>query len=172
MFLCFFSVLSVYAQLPVVLGAVLETGTGLLSGDDYGAGIVRITPFAGVWINGIGFVRLGASTDSHKRVSDYEEPEELKRMDISIQAGVTVLGPQYPYIALSYVKAGSYSNVGDSKWNEFGLGIGHRFSLSSFAAIVIEAEHRWIEEHYNKARYELVSGRRMQINFGLVANPF
>jgi hypothetical protein len=169
-FLCLFFAASIYAQVPVVLGAVLETGSGLLGSADYGAGIVRITPFAGVWINGIGFARIGISTDSQKTTDEDGSLNELKRMDISVQAGVTALGPEYPYIAASYVKAGSYSNAGDSKWNEWGLGIGHRFSLSPFAAIVIEAEHRWIAEHY----YEMqqVSGRRLQINFGLVANPF
>jgi hypothetical protein len=168
-FLCLLFAANIHAQLPFVLGAVLETGSGLLPGGDYGTGIARITPFAGVWINGIGFARLGASTDS-KKINGNVNSEERKRLDISVQAGVGLLGPEYPYIALSYAKAGSYSRAGDSKWNEWGMGFGHRFSLSPLAAIVIEAEHRWIAEHYNEQR-EQVSGRRLQINFGLVASP-
>jgi hypothetical protein len=169
-----FLAINAYSSFPVILGAVLEMGSGLLESGDYGTGVARITPFAGLWIDGLGFARLGVSTGSQKE-SGPGVSEELTRLDFSAQIGVSVIGPTLPYIAISYVKAGSYSKnpqTGDSKWNEFGAGFGHRFSLSPFAAVVIEAEHRWIMEHYDRQRGIDVSGRRLQMNFGLVANPF
>lgn len=157
--------------MPIV-GAVLEIGSGSLAYGDYGTGIVRITPFAGVWIDGIGFARFGVSTDSQKEQNDLGESKELKRLDFSTQIGISALGPAFPYIGVSYVRAGSYSQSNDAKWNEWGLGFGHRFVLSPLASIVVEAEHRWVAKHYDRLREAYVSGRRLQMNFGLVANLF
>ena len=161
MILCFCA--SGYAQnFPAVLGAVLETSTEIL----------RITPFAGLWINGLGFARIGINTGNQKETDDSGASIETKRLDISVQAGFSAIGPERPYIAASYVKNKAYSPSSDAVWNEWGLGIGHRFSLSPFAAIVIEAEHRWIAEHYDRLKNVNVSGRRLQMNFGLVAYPY
>ncbi|MDR0517043.1 MAG: hypothetical protein LBH25_08375 [Fibromonadaceae bacterium] len=172
-FLCVFAI-DAKVAMPVILGAVLETGSGLLESGNYGTGIARITPFVGIWMDGLGFARLGASTASQKEVIDPGVSEELNRLDFSTQIGLCIIGPEMPYIALSYVRAGSYSQnsqIGDSKWNELGAGFGHRFSFSPSASLVIEAEHRWITEHYDRRRNKEVSGRRLQMNFGLVASP-
>ncbi|MCL2206680.1 MAG: hypothetical protein FWB90_01120 [Fibromonadales bacterium] len=170
---CVFALSSGYAQgLPVVLGAVLETGSGLLEMDNYGNGIVRITPFAGVWINGIGFARVGISTSNKKEIPQNGYSDETKRLDFSTQIGFSAIGPERPYIAASYVRNKAYSSSSDFAWNEWGLGIGHRFMLSPYAAIVVEAEHRWITEHYDGNSGLDISGRRLQMNFGLVAQPF
>ena len=172
-FFCLFALINVYAQnLPVVLGAVLETGSGLLENDNYGNGIVRITPFAGVWINGIGFARIGVSTGNKKETGSTGSLDEVKRFDLSAQIGFSAIGPERPYIAVSYVRNKAYSSIADFAWNEWGLGIGHRFLLSPFAAIVIEAEHRWITEHYDRLRDLDISGRRLQMNLGLVVHPY
>jgi hypothetical protein len=172
--ICIFAIIAINtnASFPFILGAVLEMGSGLLESGNYGTGMSRITPFAGLWLEGLGFARLGVSTGSQKEIGDLGAPEELSRLDFSAQIGISAMGPTMPYIALSYVNAGSYSQKGDSKWNELGAGFGHRFSLSPFAALVLEAEHRWIMEHYDRQREKDVSGRRLQMNFGLVANPF
>jgi len=170
---CFFAPNSGYAQgLPLVLGAVLETGSGLLENDNYGNGIVRMTPFIGIWINGIGFVRVGVNTSNKEEINSDGSSDEWKRFDISAQIGFSLIGPERPYIAASYVRNQAYYPRTDVEWNEWGVGIGHRFSLSPFAAIVIEAEHRWITEHYDRLRSMEISGRRLQMNFGLVAQPF
>jgi len=172
-FFCLFALTNGYAQnLPVVLGAVLETGSGLLENDNYGNGIVRITPFAGVWINGIGFARIGISTSSKKETDSNGSLDEVKRLDLSAQIGFSAIGPERPYIAASYVRNKAYSSSADVTWNEWGLGIGHRFLLSPFAAIVIEVEHRWITEHYDRLRGLDISGRRLQMNLGLVVHPY
>lgn len=172
-FFCIFSLSNGYAQgIPVALGAVLEVGSGLIESDTYGNGIVRITPFAGVWINGIGFARFGVSTSNKEEIEPYGSLNETRRLDLSMQIGFSVIGPERPYIAGSFVRSKAYYPSADVAWNEWGLGIGHRFSISPFAGIVIEAEHRWIAEHYNRLQNADVSGRRLQINFGLVAQPF
>jgi len=170
----FFFCLSVpicgYAQnLPIVLGAVLETGSGLLENDNYGTGIIRITPFAGLWLNGLGFARIGVSTGSEEQTDSTGSISETRRFDFSAQIGFSAIGPERPYIAASYVRNISYSSDNDALWNEWGLGIGHRFSLSPFAAIVIEAEHRWIPKYYDRLQDLDISSRRLQMNFGLVA---
>ncbi len=162
-----------YAQnLPIVLGSVLEIGSGLLENDSYGTGILRITPFAGLWINGLGFARIGASTGSEERTDSTGFISETKRFDFSAQIGFSAIGMERPYIAASYVRSKIYSPNSDASWNEWGLGIGHRFSLSPFAAIVIEAEHRWIPKHYDSLQNIDISGRRLQMNFGLVVYPY
>jgi len=152
-----------YAQnLPVVLGSVLETSTE----------IIRITPFAGLWINGLGFARIGISTGSQEQTDPTGFVNEKKRLDFSAQIGFSAIGPERPYIAASYVRCKSYSLNNDAVWSEWGLGIGHRFSLSPFAAIVIEAEHRWIPKHFDSLQGLDISGRRLQMNFGLVVYPY
>ncbi|MCL2283495.1 MAG: hypothetical protein FWC26_09285 [Fibromonadales bacterium] len=172
-FFCIFAISYGHAQgLPVVFGAVLETGSGLLEGDNYGNGIVRITPFAGVWLNGIGFARLGINTNNKKEIYSNGATEEVKRFDISMQIGFSAIGPERPYIAASYVRNKAYYPSSDAAWNEWGAGIGHRFMFSPLAAIIIEAEHRWITKHYDRDKGSDISGRRLQINFGLVAQPF
>jgi hypothetical protein len=170
---CFFAPICGYAQnLPAVLGAVLETGSGTLENNNYGTGIIRITPFAGLWINGLGFARIGISTSGQKETDSTGSLSEIKRLDFSVQVGFSPIGPESPYIAASFVRNKAYSPSNDAIWNEWGLGIGHRFSLSPLAAIVIEAEHRWIVEHYDRIRNIDVSGRRLQMNFGLVVYPY
>jgi len=160
---CFFAPICGYAQnLPLVLGSVLETSTE----------IIRITPFAGLWINGLGFARIGVNTGSQKQTDSEGSSIETKRLDFSAQIGFSAIGPERPYIAASYVRSKAYSPSSDDAWNEFGLGIGHRFSLSPFAAIVIEAEHRWIPKHYDRLQNADISGRRLQMNFGLVVYPY
>jgi len=152
-----------YAQnLPVVLGSVLETSTE----------IIRITPFAGLWINGLGFARIGVSTGSEEQTESTGSTSETKRFDFSAQIGFSAIGQERPYIAASYTRSKIYSPKSDVAWNEWGIGIGHRFSLSPFAAIVIEAEHRWIPKYYDTSRDIDISGRRLQMNFGFVVYPY
>jgi len=171
---CLFAPICGYAQnLPVVLGAVLETGSGLLENDNYGTGILRITPFAGLWINGLGFARIGVNTGSQKQTDDSTgSSSEIERLDFSVQVGFHLMGPERPYIVGSYVRNKAYSSSSDAIWSEWGLGIGHRFSLSPFAAIVMEAEHRWIPSHYDRLQNIEISGRRLQMNFGFVVYPY
>jgi len=172
-FFCLYAPICGYAQnLPVVLGAVLETGSGMLENNDYGTGILRITPFVGFWVNGLGFARIGVSTGSQERTDSTSSISETKRLDFSAQIGFSAIGQERPYIAASYVRSKVYSQNNDAAWNEWGIGIGHRFSLSPFAAIVIEAEHRWIPKHYYSLQDIDISGRRLQMNFGLVVYPY
>jgi hypothetical protein len=170
---CLFAPICGFAQnLPAVMGAVLETGSGMLENNNYGNGIIRITPFAGLWINGLGFARIGISTGSQKETDSTGSSSETRRLDFSAQIGFSAIGAERPYIAASYVRNKAYSPSNDALWNEWGLGIGHRFSLSHFAAIVMEAEHRWIPKHYDRLRNSDISGRRLQMNFGLVVYPY
>jgi hypothetical protein len=152
-----------YAQnLPLMLGSVLETS----------AEIIRITPFAGLWINGLGFARIGASTSSEEQTDFTGSKSEAKKFDFSAQIGFSAIGQERPYIIASYVRGKIYSPTSDVAWNEWGIGIGHRFSLSPFAAIVVEAEHRWIPKHYDNSQEIDISSRRLQMNFGFVVYPY
>ena len=156
----------------MVLGGVLEIGSGLIENDNFDNGIVRITPFLGVWINGIGFARVGISTSNKEEIDQQGESNETRKFDISMQIGFSAMGPERPYIAGSFVRSKAYYPGTEVAWNEWGIGIGHRFLFSPLAAIVIEIEHRWIAEHYHRLRSADISGRRLQMNFGLVAQPF
>jgi hypothetical protein len=160
--------LSVQAQsLPFVAGGVLETGTGMLGQDRQGAGIVRITPFVGAWLSGIGYLRLGFSPWSYETKDAEGNRTEWKQRDFTVQAGFALGGPERPYIAATYVRARTLSRQGDTEWTEWGAGIGHRFRLSPLAALVAEIEHRWIPEHYDRLQNLDVSGTRLQLNLGL-----
>jgi len=173
LFFCLFIPICGYAQnLPLVLGAVLETGSGMLENDNYGTGILRATPFAGLWINGLGFARVGVSTGSQEILDSDGFSSKTERLDLSAQIGISIMGYERPYIVASYVRNNVYSPSNDAVWNEWGIGIGHKFTLSPFAGIVIEAEHRWIPRHYEHSQNIDVSGRRLQMNFGLVVFPF
>jgi hypothetical protein len=168
---CFFVPINGYTQgFPIVLGSVLEVGSGLLQDDSYGTGITRVSPFVGIWLQGLGFARVGINTGSQHEVSEGVS-DKVDRLDISIQIGFNILGAERPYIMGSYVRNKAYSPSTDAKWNEFGLGFGHRFSFSPFAALVMEAEHRWVVEHYDRLRKLDVSGRRLQMNLGMVISP-
>lgn len=169
LFFCLFAPNNAQAQMPFVLGAVLETGSGLIGANDYGTGIVRVTPFAGIWLHGLGFARVGINMGSRK-VSSNGTSEEDERFDISAQIGFSPIGPEHPYITASYTRSEAYSASSDFEWNEWGLGIGHRFSLSPFAGIVAEAEHRWITKHPDRLQNSKISGRRLQMNLGFVAH--
>ncbi len=85
-----------------------------------------------------------------------------------MQIGIAALGAQRPYIVASYVRSKAFY----ADWNEWGVGIGHKFSILPTAAIVIEAEHRWIPEYYDTAKKLNVSARRLQMNFGFIVYPF
>jgi len=49
-----------FAQaLPLVVGGVAEMGSGLQPDGEGGTNLVRITPFVGVWVQSLGYVRVG-----------------------------------------------------------------------------------------------------------------
>ena len=165
--LLLFSAAWVRAQaLPLVAGATLETGSGLLAQGRQGNGMVRLTPFLGAWLQGLGYVRIGYSPWDYKQTDSTGLKTTVRQRDISVQAGVSLGGADRPYVALTYVRARSLGSTGDSEWNEWGAGLGHRFTLSPYAAIVTEAEYRVISEHYDRARDLDVSGSRLQLNLG------
>jgi len=65
------------------------------------------------------------------------------------------------------VRARTLSNLGDTEWNEWGLGVGNRFQVSPFAAFIGELEYRWIGDHFDRLRETDVSGTRLQLNAGI-----
>jgi hypothetical protein len=153
--------------LPLVVGGVVETGTGLLNQGRSGTGIVRITPFVGAWVQSIGYVRIGYGLWDYSDTDSTGSGTSIEQRDLSLQAGFALGGPERPYIALTYVRARTLSNLGDTEWNEWGAGIGNRFQISPFAAFITEVEYRVIAEHYDRLRELDVSGTRLQLNAGL-----
>ncbi len=154
------------AKMPLVLGGTLEVGTGVMNDDEEGSGIVRITPFAGAWIQGLGYFRVGYGMYDFTTKPDGKEKYAVKHRDLSIQLGVAI-GPG-PYAQVSYARAKNLSAVGDVAWHEWGVGIGTTFQLSAMAALVSELEYRWILSHYDPIIEENVSGSRLQLNLGFV----
>lgn len=155
-------------QIPLIAGAQLETGIGSLPGGKTGTGIVRITPYIGAWLQGLGYGKLGgtyfesSSTDSNGVEHGWEE------RDLSIQLGVTFGGPGRPYLIGSYTAANQLSDLGDADWAEWGLGLGAFFPIGGMSAITMEAEYRWVEEHYEAVRDRMVEGTRIQLNLGFL----
>jgi hypothetical protein len=160
---CFFMPISGHAQnLPLALGAVLEVSSE----------IERITPFASIWLNGLGFIRVGVNTGSQEEIDSLGDSNEAKRFDLSAQIGYNITGPERPYITASYTRNKIYLTNSDMTWNEWGVGFGHKFSIAPIAGIIIEAQHIWITKHYNQAQNIDVSGRRLQMNFGFMVYPY
>lgn len=165
--LCSASLLWAQPNLPLIAGAQLEMGMGSLPGGKTGTGVVRISPYLGAWLQGLGYGKIGgafyesSSTDSNGVEHGWEE------RDFTAQIGVT-FGLGRPYLIGSYTAAKQLSDLGDADWNEWGLGLGAVFPLGPMSAITMEAEHRWIEEHYEAVRDRMVEGTRLQLNLGFL----
>lgn len=153
-------------QLPVVLGGTLDLGTGVMNDDEASSGIVRITPFVGAWIQGLGYLRVGYGMYDFTSKADNSEKYTVKHRDFSVLLGIALgVGP---YLQGSYTRAKNLSEFGDVSWHEWGVGLGTTFPLSPMAAIVTELEYRWILSHYDSFLEEKVSGSRLQLNLGFV----
>ena len=162
------SVGSFAQQIPLVLGGVMETGYGVLNDDTRGTGITRITPFLGVWLQGWGYLRLGYGLYDYTETASSGEKVSVESRDLTTQLGVSLGGVGKPYLVGSFTRAKHLSNLGDAAWNEWGVGLGATFQLSTAAAIVSEIEYRWIRKHYNAIEEATVSGTRLQMNLGFV----
>lgn len=152
---------------PLIVGAQLESGVGNMPGGKTGPGFIRITPYVGAWLQGLGYGKLGgtyfesSSTDSNDVEFGWTE------RDISVQVGLTY-GPGRPYLLGSYTAASQLSDFGDADWNEWGLGLGAVFPLGGMSALTMEAEYRWIERHFEAIRDRTVEGTRIQLNLGFL----
>lgn len=153
-------------KIPLIVGGTIEMGTGVMSDDESGAGIVRINPQVGAWLNGLGYFKIGYGIYDFAVNPDDAEKVEVDHRDISLQLGIA-LGPG-PYLQGSYTRAKNLSEIGDVAWNEWGVGLGTFFQLSPMAALVTELEYRWIISHYDPILEEKVNGSRLQLNFGFV----
>ena len=160
---------SAYAQkLPLVVGGVAETGYGILNDGTDGAGLNRMTPFIGAWINGIGYCRLGYGMYNYSRTDADGEHLSVRSRAFSATLGASLGGPGKPYLIGSFTRSKQLANVGDVTWNEWGVGGGATFQIVSTAAIVTELEYRWIRSHYDPVKELRVSGTRLQFNVGFV----
>lgn len=164
--LLFSSLSFAQGRTPLVLGGTFEMGTGVLSDDSEGAGLVRITPFAGAWISGLGYFRVGYGLYDYTVNPDGNEKHSVKHRDFTLQLGAAISAG--PYIQVSYTRAKNLSSLGDVDWNEWGLGIGTTFPIAPMAALVSELEYRWVLSHYDPILSEKVSGSRLQLNLGFV----
>lgn len=153
-------------KMPLVIGGVLETGSGVLSSGEHGIGLIRVTPMVGVWISGIGYLRFGYGFYDYEKNPEEGETVEISHRDFSAQLGLSLgMGP---YIQGSYTRAKNLSDNGDVVWNEYGIGLGSFFQLGVKSALVLELEYRFISEHYDPFNEETISGSRLQMNIGFV----
>ena len=156
-------------SVPFIAGAQLESGVGLMPDGKAGAGIVRATPYLGAWLQGMGYVKLGAAIWKTSITDTSDALHETQQRDLSIQLGASFLGPDKPYFITSYTKARQLSENGDADWTEWGLGLGSYFPLGSgFGALTLEAEYRWIGKHHDPMLNLDVEGTRIQMNIGFV----
>ncbi len=153
-------------NLPLIAGAQLETGVGSLPGGKTGAGIVRICPYIGAWLMGLGYVKIGGTYYESSSTDSNDVETGWKERDLMAQLGLSLGGPGRPYIIGSYTAASQLSDLGDADWNEWGLGLGSSFPLGPMCGLTMEAEYRWIEDHYEAVRDRQVSGTRIQLNLG------
>jgi hypothetical protein len=163
---CMGMAFSQQSQLPFVIGGTLDLGTGVMNDNEASSGIVRITPFAGAWIQGLGYLRVGYGMFDFTSKADGGEKYSVKHRDLSVLLGIS-LGPG-PYLQGSYTRAKNLSAIGDVSWHEWGIGIGTTFPLSPMAALVAELEYRWVLSHYDPFVQEKISGTRLQLNLGFV----
>ncbi len=167
--LLFFTATSFAQKLPFVIGAVAETGYGILNDGSEGAGLNRMTPFLGAWVQGIGFFRVGYGFYNYSRTEKSSgEHLYVRSRALNATLGITPLGPGRPYLTGSFTHARKLANVGDVTWNEWGIGGGATFQILPTAAIVTELEQRWILSHYDPVADLRVHGTRLQFNVGFV----
>lgn len=151
---------------PIILGAQLEAGSGTLPHGQSGTGLVRATPYVGAWLQGLGFVRLGASLWSSSLVDTNGVDHGWEERDIGLTLGVSLGGLGRPVLLGSYTQCQSFTESGDANWREWGMGVGTSFLLSPSASLNLEIEHRWVTEHYIPTLELYSQGRRMQIHLG------
>lgn len=155
------------AKIPLIAGAQLEAGAGALP-NGYGVGLVRATPFVGAWIDGIGYVKAGFAYWDAALIDSAGVDHGVQQRDLSLQIGSNFGGDGRPYFLASFTRANTLSDVGDVSWFEYGSGIGGFFSITEMSAILVEAEYRWIEKHYDPIQEYDISGTRIQVHVGFV----
>ncbi len=150
----------------MVIGGVAEIGTGHLNDHSHGSGVVRMTPFVGVWLQGLGSLRIGYGLFNYTEHPENGKKQTVEQRDFTVQLGVSAgLAPSF---LLSYTRARSLSSLGDASWNEWGAGIGVKFQIIPTVAFVSEMEYRWITEYYDPLHNKDVSGTRLQMNLGFL----
>lgn len=157
---------SVANKMPIIVGGVLETGSGLLPEKTSHLGLVRISPLVGLWLNGMGYFRLAYAYNETTYKPENAPKINTTYHDFTSQLGVA-LG-YGPYLQVSYTKSKQLSDVGDVTWSELGFGLGTYFQLGPKTALISEIEYRSIFSHYNPLLNEETSGSRIQFNFGFV----
>jgi hypothetical protein len=159
---------SAQPTVPLIAGSQLEMGMGSLPQARTGAGIVRVTPFLGAWLNGIGYAKIGGSMWSSSLSDSNGVNHGWEERDFTVQLGVTLGGPQKPYLIGSFTRCNELTDLGDATWREWGAGLGTFFTLGGYSAISLEVEHRWISSHYDPLRDLTINGTRIQMNLGFV----
>jgi hypothetical protein len=166
--LFFFLSMGFSQGIPVIAGGQIETGVGTMPQGKIGAGLVRVTPFLGAWIPGLGYGKVGLSYWESSRTDTSGVEQSWEERDLSIQLGASYGTPDRPYLIGSFTKAKQLSELGDSDWEEWGLGLGAFFHLGGASALVFEVENRWIGSHYDPVREEETAGTRIQMNIGFI----
>ena len=165
---------AVFAQgaIPFIAGAQVETGVGSLPDAKTGTGIVRVTPFLGVWLQGLGYAKLGGSVWKSSLKDSLGAEHGYNQRDIGVQLGASLGGLGRPYVIASYTYAKQLSDLGDASWKEMGLGLGTLFQISPLTAIVLEGEYRWVDNHYDPVHDLTIQGTRIQLNMGFLVYFF
>ena len=169
--LCFFSA-SFAQKMPFVVGAVAESGYGILDDGSEGAGLNRMTPFVGIWLQGIGALRLSYGIYNYSRTDGEGDHLSVRSRALNVSLNIAPGGAGRPYFIGSFSRARKLSNIGDVIWYEWGVGGGATFQVLPTAAIVTELEYRWILSHYDPVADLRVKGSRLQFNVGFMVYVF
>ncbi|HSQ41835.1 MAG TPA: hypothetical protein VLM37_06125 [Fibrobacteraceae bacterium] len=153
---------------PFIIGGQLESGIGILPNGNSGSGLLRVTPFLGAWLQGLGYAKVGLSYWKYSKTDALDSSWSVRERDVSLQLGISYGAINRPYFIGSFTRAKQLSDLGDTDWNEWGLGLGAFYSLATSSALMFEAEYRWITDHYDPIQERETSGTRMQMNLGFV----
>lgn len=154
---------------PVFLGASLGFGSGTGVGSNHGLGLRQIEPMIGVWMPGIGFLRVGYGFFEYEEDTDKEE-YKIEHSDFDIDLGIHIMGIFY---ALgSYSRAKELCDLGDVAWNEWGVGFGSIINFFAKTMLFADVSYKWVLDHYDPFLNKDVSGSRLQFNIGFAAYVF
>lgn len=153
--------------IPVVAGAHLEVGTGQ-HGAENQAGLVRAMPWVAWWSAGLGWVRVGYGVTESKVTDSLAVTLREHTRHLSLQGGISLGGPERPYILVSMVRSRILADYGDIHWNEWGIGLGSMLPFNPWCGVLLEAEHRWVLEHENGITHSKHQGTRLQLNLGFL----
>jgi hypothetical protein len=157
------------SSFPIMVGGQAEFGSGYFQQEFPQQGLGRINVFAGLYLPALGIVKVNYGGHNIGAVDSIGNDVSENFRSYGLQIGGTLGGAGKPYAYVTYQFCRILGSLGDSEWQEWGLGMGSSWIVSPWATLFIEAEHRWINDHeLASTGTSIYDAKRWQINLGIM----